>query len=134
MNPFAIFGCIAIAIIILQVYYIILHYDDMTEYVDQYKQFRYGIDIIPNYIDPTTSDYNDTIYADVRSKRRCLDGPSYFIASLEGYAVDGDLNRITHTNLIGCIIDMTENNYQLYNPCSINSNSAECTRLLESLK
>lgn len=136
MQILAILGCVAIAIVYMQIYYILLHYQDITTYVNTYSNYRYGIDIVPNYIDPSTSDYNDTIFPDVNSKRRCaLDNGNYVIVSDNGYAVDTNNNILTYTTLISCVIDMTENysTYALYDPCLINSASTACSDMLALL-
>ena len=136
MNPLIIIGAVAIAVIILQIYYIVLHYSDITSYVSQFNMFRYGIDIVPNYIDPSTYDYNDTIVADVNTKRRCvLVGSVYEIVSSNGYAIDSNSMMYTYNSLLNCIIDMTNNysSYILYNPCLINVNSSACTTMLSLL-
>ena len=132
-----IIGYVALALVAVQVYYIILHYDNILKYVTKFKKYRYGIDIVQNYIDPSTTDINDTIVADVRSKRRCvLTGGKYVIASKNGYAIDEYSNRKQYDTLISCIIDMTEN-YDimlLTNPCLINPFSAACHTLLALLQ
>lgn len=132
-----IIGYVALALVAVQVYYIVLHYDNILKYVARFKKYRYGIDIIQNYIDPSTSDINDTIVADVRSKRRCvLVGGKYVIASTNGYAIDEFSNRIQYDTLIACIIDMTENysTMLLSNPCLVNPLSAACNTLLSLLQ
>ena len=131
-----IIGCVVVAVLLVQIYYIILHYNDIVTYVKTYKNYRYGIDIIPQYIDPTTSDFNDTISLDVKTKRRCaLRGSEYVIVSSNGYAVDNTNTIVTYPLLISCVIDMTENysNYLLSNPCLINSLSPSCLSMLSLL-
>lgn len=129
-------GYVVIAILFVQIYYIILHYNDIVTYVSTYKNYRYGIDIVPQYIDPSTADFNDTISADVKTKRRCvLRGSSYVIVSLNGYAVDDSNTILTYPLLLSCIIDMTENysNFLLSNPCLVNSSSPSCLSMLSLL-
>jgi hypothetical protein len=125
-----IIGAVVLAVLVNQVYYILLHYNDIVAFVTQYKDYRYNIDIVPSYTDPSTSDYNDVIFSDVKLKRRCvLTNGNYSIVSSNGYAIDDNSNIITYSTLLDCINDMTENyiNYSLYNPCSINALSAACT-------
>lgn len=130
-------GYIALSLICIQIYYIILHYEDIVKYVDTYSNYRYGIDIVPQYIDPSTSDINDTIVPDVTTKRRCvLQSGNYVIASKNGYAVNDDNTIKTHTTLIDCVINMTENYslFQLSNPCLVNQFSPSCIALLQLLQ
>jgi len=133
MNFLSLIGCVVIAIVYLQIYYIILHYNDIKAYVKKYKNFRYGIDIVPTYIDPSTSDYNDTIFANIKNKRRCVIENNYYtIVSSNGYAASTNLNqKITYPDLLSCIIDMTENynNMALVNPCITNQYSAACVAM-----
>lgn len=136
MNIISIIGCVVLAIIIVQGYYIILHYDNIVRYVDAYKSYRYAVDIVTNYIDSTTVDFNDTIAADVRSKRRCvMENGSYVIVSLNGYATNRNNTKVTYPQLINCVIDMTDNyeTYTLYNPCLISSISSACNNMKELL-
>lgn len=133
-----IIGYVALAVIGVQIYYIILHYDNIVKYVDTYHNYRYGIDIVPYYIDPSTSDYNDTIVVDVTTKRRCVQSPSstnYIIVSKNGYAVNSSNSIITYDSLINCIIDMTENytSMLLSNPCLANNTSPSCLAMLNLL-
>lgn len=131
-----IIGYVVIAILFVQIYYIILHYNDIVRYVTTYKNYRYGIDIVPQYIDPSTTDYNDTISLDVKTKRRCaLQGSDYVIVSSNGYAVDSNNTILTYPLLLSCIIDMTENysNYLLSNPCLVNALSPSCLSMLSLL-
>lgn len=131
-----IIGYVILAIVGIQIYYIILHYNDIVKYVETYKNYRYGIDIIPQYTDPTTTDFNDTIAADVKTKRRCaLRNNNYVIVSSNGYAVDSSNNILSYPLLLSCVIDMTENysSYLLSNPCLINQNSPSCISMLALL-
>ena len=134
-----IIGYVILSIILVQVYYIIIHYEDIVSYVDRYKNYRYGIDIVPQYIDPSTSDYNDTIAADVKTKRRCAssinNGGLYVIVSSDGYAVDSNNTLVTFQQLISCVIEMTENysSYLLSNPCLSNILSPACSYMLSLL-
>ena len=132
MNPLSLIGAFASAIVILQLYYIYIHYGELKSYVSQYKMFRYGIDIVPNYIDPTTYDYNDTIALNINTKRRCVltNINVYKIISSNGYSIDNQGNRLTYSNLMDCIIYMTNTNNLLYdNVCQLYPNSTDCHTL-----
>lgn len=134
MNPLALLGAFACSIIILQLYYIWSYYAEIEAYVNQYKMFRYGIDIVPNYIDPSTSDYNDTITIDITSKRRCVKYQSnYVIINSSGYAIatatDNSVERLTYDTLLECVVDMTENDYIFDGICQISPRSVDCTLL-----
>ncbi len=131
-----IIGYVALAILGVQIYYIILHYENIEKYVDAYKRYRYGIDITPQYIDPSTVDFNDTIVSDITTKRRCVSSsPNYIIVSKNGYAVNTSNTIITYPSLISCIIDMTENypTMLLSNPCLTNQTSPSCLAMLALL-
>ena len=129
MNFLSLIGCVVIAVIYLQLYYITLHYEDIKKYVKKYKNFRYAIDIVPSYIDPSTSDYNDNIYADIKTKRRCVvENGRYVIVSSNGYAVDSSNQKYNYGDILSCIISMTEsyNTMALVNPCLSNQYSSSC--------
>jgi len=113
-----------------------LHFSDIDTYVSNYSNFRYGIDILPTYIDSSTYDYNDTVYANTKLKRRCaLMNGSYVIVSGNGYASNTNNQLYNYAALISCVIAMTDTyeSMALTNPCLNNANSAACQQMLSLL-
>jgi hypothetical protein len=49
------------AVFVMQICYFYLFYDEIQQYNTKYEMFRYGVDIVSNWVDPTTTDPNDTI-------------------------------------------------------------------------
>ncbi len=61
MEIFAIPAVFVFAIFVMQICYFYLFYDEIQQYNTKYEMFRYGVDIVSNCVDPTTTDPNDTI-------------------------------------------------------------------------
>lgn len=99
--------------------------------------FYYGVDIVPNYVDPTTSDPNDVLVTDITLKWRCaVYGSGYTIASINGYKVDPTTGVIAmFQNKPSCLnnLFLYLNTYSSYNPCIINPTSVECLTFLRLL-
>jgi hypothetical protein len=138
MNLFGVIGVFVFAIFVIQICYIYLYYQEIQQYNTKYDMFYYGVDIVPNYIDPTTSDPNDVIVTDISLKWRCVVyGNGYTIVSFNGFKVDPTTGAISSfQNKTSCMNNMFLylNTYSSYNPCILNPSSVECGKLIQLLQ
>jgi hypothetical protein len=137
MDFLGILAVFVFALFVIQICYIYLYYSEIQEYNRKYDAFYYGIDIVPNYIDPSTTDPNDLIVEDIRFKWRCVVyGSGYTIASLNGFKVDPTTGVIAQfLDMITCQrnLFMYLDTYSTFNPCLLNPNSLQCSQLKDSL-
>lgn len=137
MNFLGVLGVFVFALFVIQIAYIYMYYQEIQQYNTKYDAFYYGVDVVPNYIDPTTRDPNDIITTDIRLKWRCVTyGSDYTMVSFNGYKVDPTTGVIaSFTNMTNCLTNLFLylDNYTTYNPCLINPSSVECLTLINSL-